>query len=414
MRKRILALISATAIVALAFGATPRTAAATTYDFYINNNAPGDNALLAANTSCKFPYSEELQDALDDYTDDDTIYLCAGTYGGPFYAENGDVTIVGAGAKKSIIDGHDDGDPAISVGNSCETFCADDLTIDSLTITNGSANECDLTCGYGGGVFADNFTCSNSVLSDNYAGLDGGAVYAQTNVTINKCTFTGNRADEGSGGAVYVYDTIIDNGGVYRDNAAGSDGGAVEIYGPDDGDSYFTKSTFDSNYTCYNECKGVRSNGGAIHIDHDSDHDLTITSSKFIDNWTDDWGGAVFAADRLYITSSSFINNYSDSDGGAVYSQGNMSLVKDSFKYNGTWCEGGALYTRDRLTMESTTFLKNYSIHCSTNGGWADSAQLSKGNSNTIGWTYSKSSNDWSRWTGHDSQFIYVLDWVIL
>jgi hypothetical protein len=362
MRKRILALISASALVALAFGAVPRTAQATTsYDFFIAVGGNTDDSLAAYNTSCRNPYSHDLQDALDDldeHVGDDSIYLCAGTYYGQFDGDptsGQDLTIVGASAATTIIDGENDGDETLG-------FYDGNLTVKNLTFRNGYGE------GYSGSaIIVDNgdFTCVNSTFIDNEADYSGGAVYVENgSAYLSKCTFKNNIAGD-SGGALYVGDSVNDFGGVYINNGADGDGGAIEIEGSEDDQSTFTKSTFIGNTTCYVTCDGgPRVNGGAIHVNHHSDEALYVHSSKFTNNSTEDWGGAIAANAQIYIDKSSFIGNEAF-DGGAIWAgpDAYLDLTSNIFKANRAGEYGGALYVRAYLDLGvGNTFSKNTAV----------------------------------------------------
>jgi len=389
MKKRILAIVSATAIVAMLFGATPQAAKASSgdiyYDYYVSASG---NDVGAPNDSCAAPYSTDLQDALDDYESGDTIYLCAGTYGGPFYAENGDVTIVGAGAKKSIINGSNYGDPAISVGYWDGDFYTDDLTIDSLTITAGWSNDAWDWDGYGGGVYANDFTCRNSVLSNNYADRNGGGVFATGNVESTKCTYFKNGA-EGRGGAIDVAYNITDTSSVYSGNYAWDDGGGVNIEAraDDSEDSSFTKSTFINNNAGQLNESGWFQNGGAIHVNDSQDEDLFIYASKFTNNQADDQGGAIYTSDWVQVHNSQFTNNTA-AYGGAIYTEYQVYLNRNTFKANrATNGWGGAFYSENYAEVTSNTFLKNFALlgdgH-NSNGGYADCMDIYGANTRTV------------------------------
>jgi len=370
MRKRILALISASALVALAFGAAPRAAqAATVYDFYIAPGGNTDDSLAAYNTSCRNPYSHDLDDALEaigvtagDSDNTDTIYLCAGTYYGQFDSPDeglGDLVLVGASPSTTIIDGDLGGDETLG-------YYDGNLTVKNLTFRNGR------NTGYpGSAVIVENgdFTCINSTFIDNEnTDSDGGAVAVYDgSATLSKCTFKNNIAS-GNGGALWVSDSVNDLGGVYINNSADGDGGAVFINGDSAFKSTFTKSTFTGNTACASspDCSTTlddpETNGGAINVS--SGEDLYVYSSKFTNNNTEDYGGAIHASNGIWIDKSTFVGNEASS-GGAIYAgvDATLDLTKSIFKANRAGDLGGALYVHSYLDLGGgNSFSKNIAV----------------------------------------------------
>ena len=110
MLKRILAGLSASAVIVLTVGAAPAAALSrnmpASTDYVISLTGVADSSLSASQQNCMRPYSHDLQDALDAYDNGDIIYLCPGVYVGPFSATHGDgLTLVGANPRTTIIDG---------------------------------------------------------------------------------------------------------------------------------------------------------------------------------------------------------------------------------------------------------------------------------------------------------------------
>jgi len=371
MRKRILAVLSASALIALVAGATPQTTAAATspkltYDYVISLTGNADMSRAAANQSCNKPYSNDLQDALDDYDNGDTIYLCPGVYTGQFgQLRDTNLILIGANPATTIIDGRQ----GIPTGYPALSITTDGLlSIKNLTIRN-SASDFD-----GGGVYTDeDLECSNSTFKNNSvdAYSNGGAIYAGGDVSLKGCTFTNNSAGD-SGGAIYadgdtycLNSTFTGNSADTNDDGTGL-GGA--IYGDQDIES--RKCTYKSNfaaqggalYAYYNiaDFDGVytsnsaASNGGAIYSYDDGGDTDYLTRSKFTSNFTlynadggsDGSGGAVFSeATFLKITGAKFFKNYSASQGGAIASMGVMNVYKSTFTQNESYIDGGAIAT---------------------------------------------------------------------
>ena len=113
-------------------------------------------------------------------------------------AIDSDVTITGPGADLLAID-------AGGVANSIRAFhvtSTGSATISDLTVTGG------YTTGYGGGLLADgDVTLNRTVWVDNYAGIQGGVIYASdVDVTITNSTFDNNASGQ-KGGALFYRNT---------------------------------------------------------------------------------------------------------------------------------------------------------------------------------------------------------------
>jgi hypothetical protein len=139
------------------------------------------------------------------------------------------LTIAGAGASTTILDANYlDRYFAIQP---CTPSCENSLSISDVTVEHGDQNNAapsdqSSVSEYGGAFYNDgSLTISDSVLSDDAASDDGGAVYSDTSATatsISNSTLEGNSA-EGTGGAVFVKggtlaisdDQIMHNNGDY-------------------------------------------------------------------------------------------------------------------------------------------------------------------------------------------------------
>ncbi len=128
------------------------------------------------------------------------------------------VTIVGAGAATTIIDGG--GIDGVFFVNS-----GVHVTISGVTIRNGNAG----FSGSGGGI--DNFgalTVNSSVISGNSAGLGGGVFNETLGVfTLNDSTLNGNHAVLNSGGGMENYGTATLNRSMIDGNTASGSGAGL-------------------------------------------------------------------------------------------------------------------------------------------------------------------------------------------
>ncbi|MEM2126140.1 MAG: VCBS repeat-containing protein [Candidatus Methanosuratincola sp.] len=230
----------------------------------------------------------------------------------------GDLTLIGAGAETTIIDGdnkyqvfHTRATVTLSgitvtrgyqgCGDGGGILNADGaLTIADSIITGNSANQCGSTGGSGGGICNDGYyknaqlTIINSTVSNNVARgsnpLGGGIVSGKqgsgtVTLTINNSTITGNNAGQWGGGGygggiANLGGTLEIMGSVISNNGAHS-GGGVRIW--QEGDTItITDSTISGN-TAWNLSGGWSGSGGGIFA---LVNNLTITNSTISGNAT--------------------------------------------------------------------------------------------------------------------------------
>lgn len=201
------------------------------------------------------------------------------------------VTIEGPGADLLTIDGN----AASRVFAILTTNPANDVTITSLTIANGSADD-------GGGlrIRAGIVSVENCVFSSNVASDDGGAIHARgETLTLTDCVFLNNHASEG--GAIDA-----DSDGAYlrchfEGNTADSDGGALKF----GGDALvISASVFTLN--------DATDEGGALE---NNGTDLTLVNCTISGNTAGTAGGGINNQDRLTLVNCTVTGNRADADG---------------------------------------------------------------------------------------------------
>ena len=335
------------------------------------------------------PYNSDndaIQDAADNAASGSVIYICAGTY---VFAE-----LVTIGAGKSLtfrgegdataLDGNDitrifnaspvndrdDGgvlslrdllimDAEVTEWNA-GAIVADGLSLDNVTITrttgayNGGALYAEGNVTIVDSTFTDNIaiadggvlyawngdrtvSISNSVFDGNTAGFTGGAILA-TNVTVTGSTFTDNSASVG--GAIFATTTATVSNSTFTNNDAVG-GGAIAT----EGDVNVTNSTFTSNEGSI--C------GGAIYVDVTA----TVTNSTFSGN-SSDCGGAIYSYDTATVANSTFTNN-SATVGGAIYADVIATVTNSTFTNNEASYSGGAVYSNATATVSNSSFTGN-------------------------------------------------------
>ena len=194
-----LVFLTALALVAAIVSGGGRPAAAAT----LTVTKTADTADGACDADCSL---REAIIAANADTGADTITLPAGTYTRTIAGANEDLaatgdldiaggsasgalTINGAGATATIIDGGD-------LDRVLHVKSGGAVSISGVTIQNGSGGE-------GGGIYnIGTLTLTNSTVSGNTAGANGGGIYNYSTMTITNSTVSGNTAPV-SGAGIY-------------------------------------------------------------------------------------------------------------------------------------------------------------------------------------------------------------------
>ncbi len=192
----------------------------------------------------------------------DTITLPAGIYtltipgAGEDAAATGDLditadlTINGAGAATTIIDGNG----AVLFDRVVHILAGTTVTISGLTIQNGLP----LTPGSGGGIFSQGsaLILTNSTVSGNTA-FHGGGIWNSGMVTLNSSTVSGNSASGGIGGGIVnvgIGTLTLNNSTVSGNSIPSGGGGGIFNFG----------GTVTLNNSTVNDNSG--GSGGGIYI----------------------------------------------------------------------------------------------------------------------------------------------------
>jgi len=293
-------------------------------------------------TSCADPgYRSNNQDALEDALDavsaGDVIHICAGeyVYTADFVGPGGDlpdnVTIEGAGAGSTILNGDD------------QYYLLGIVSADGIVVQDLSFDHAEDIYGAGLWISGGQVDVLNCSFSNNEAGYGGALVAYGGTVVIENSTFTENVATDDrndyGGAAVYNYggEITIINSRFVRNESAGV-GGAINVY---DGPVTISGSTFIGNKA---------EQGPAIFL-YGDDSPLTITGSSFIDNVNTVYGdGSAISSERnnsdMTLRRNTFRGNHGAEYGGAVEAwlvTGKLTITNNLFQSN-TAGEGGALW----------------------------------------------------------------------
>jgi predicted outer membrane repeat protein len=233
------------------------------------------------------------------------VHLCPGVYSSDATLNViHDVTLKGAGANVSILDG--------TLINWTILDSSGALVVSNLGFQNGRRA---INC------LSGSVTVSGSAFNDNAAdrGTYVGGIYANgcTAVNVTSSSFANNISSYGSA-AIYM-----------------QNGGSLTI----------SSSTFIDNHGSY---------GGAVYTDGDA----TVTSSKFTNNSSDNYGdGGAIHANLVTVTNSAFTNN-SARFGGAIHAN-DATVASSTFTGNTTYFgHGGAIYA-SRGSLQRSRFTRN-------------------------------------------------------
>ena len=223
---------------------------------------------------------------------------------------------------------------------------------------------------YGGAIRAhSDLYIDSSTFENNLADFHGGAIYGEKSIYINynqnitqpfNSFFTGNKLDSENGdrgGTIFCKGKVYAKNAVFSSSKALVDGGAIYA----DDDVTVEHCLFEKNKVTG---AAAQCHGGAIR----STEDVYIVNSTFKDNYAEDYGAAVFA-DNVYINvnqadskefTSFFINNEAnDNDGGAIFSNDDVKAFNAVFSGNSADVDGGSIYSEDNIYVTNCLFENN-------------------------------------------------------
>jgi hypothetical protein len=231
--------------------------------------------------------AKRIQLAIDAASDGDTILVSPGTYFEAIDFLGKQIVIKSiAGPSKTILDATDQRSPAVRFTSSEGRGSV----LEGFTIRGGTGEESwhGPMESIGGGllVLASSPIISKCIFRDNLAGSCGGAVYVGggSGLEMRQCTFDRNAAEKG--GAIFSAQStpqLIDCG--FNSNAAEYAGGA--IYNDHQTNALLQGCSFRENFATYN--------GGGIY-NYQSDVDMT--DCLFARNAATYKGGAIYLAFR--------------------------------------------------------------------------------------------------------------------
>lgn len=308
----------------------------------------GNGACVTCDVCASGCLFDDVQEAIEAATPGDTIRICAGTWvPSTTIVIDKNLTIVGAGAAYTTLDGND----AIRVLRNGVNgqFPTPVTTIRDLTIARGRATG-EYEDSQGGGVFSiGNLTLVRVTVRNNIAGERGGGIRAFGSVTLEDSTVMHNRGGIG-GGIAAGLGTLILRGSRVTENTALTGGGIiVENVG------LGTLTLIDSGVT--GNTAETEDGGGLFNYQCS----VTLTNSTIsgntaqrdgggISNWT-----AVPTNTPLRLDAGCIVGgNRAHRNGGGIYNRGSITLEPNGrVEDNTADQDGGGIYNRGAATLRA-------------------------------------------------------------
>ncbi|HEX5037726.1 MAG TPA: choice-of-anchor Q domain-containing protein [bacterium] len=227
---------------------------------------------------------------------------------------SGDVTILGLGRAKTIIDANGTDRAFITAGGTAN--------FRNLSIRNGKAKK-------GGGILCldtGSVRVYDSALTGNEATEAGGAIRAyQCEVSVERSTLSGNLAPEGGGISASQGHVVVDRSEFFENRATGS-GGAIQA-----SNIVLTKSLLADNRAA--------KDGGGLWL-FNPDGAAEIVNVTFAGNTAGEKGGAVY--NRARPASFDFVTFFKNAaaEGGAVFNH--VSALPGQANLRNSLFAGGA------------------------------------------------------------------------
>jgi parallel beta-helix repeat protein len=225
-------------------------------------------------------------------------------------------------------------------------------TLQNLLVTENTA-------AHGGGLYLTGVSAGSMLMSNtiqsNIAALGGGGYLRDSDATVSKNTFAGNRA-QGSGGGLYLYqsaavlsESIIDGNDAVG-SSAGSGGGGMYLW--------YSDADLSGNAIRDNTSGGY---GGGIYLRDESD--AVLSDNTIISNTAGQNGGAVYLQmSDSTIEDNTIFGNVASSRGGGMYlGYGDVAVNNNTILSNTSGSYGGGLYLAGLpVTLSNNVVADNY------------------------------------------------------
>jgi len=243
------------------------------------------------------------------------------------------------------------------------------MNVDNVFIDDNEGNGDEAHDG-GGGVFNNGglINIRNSIITNNRAeGMagSGGGVFNEvggslfienTEINDNRASRAGGGLEDNSGAGTLVTLIDVNFSGNFTGNTPGN-GGAIHITGP--GDMNITRGVYVDNVAA-REGGALWNGTGVMNVDS-----VTIDSNTANGQGPTDGGGGVFNnGGILNINASTISNNLTDGmsgNGGGVHNieNGTINITNSTISMNETQSQGGGVYNNGTMTIVTSTVANN-------------------------------------------------------
>ncbi|MEZ4656208.1 MAG: choice-of-anchor Q domain-containing protein [Caldilineaceae bacterium] len=266
---------------------------------FLQTHAAHARTLTVCASGCDYT---NIQSAMDAAAPHDVINVAAGNYREHLALYDKQLTINGAGADATILNGENEDRVLFLYANTA-------LTLTNVTVRNGRIKD-----NQGGGIYSDGvLTLDASRVISNSASVSGGGLANFGRMIIGNSVITGNDTPFGNGGGIV-------------------NGGGLTV----------TNSTIAANH--------AQTRGGGIYH---SGGVLTLTNSTVANNYGDFGGGGVASFDRMHSVNSTISGNFTEGAGGGIINGGRLFLTNLTVADNHAG-DGNSLYNSGTLTTTNT------------------------------------------------------------
>lgn len=292
--------------------------------------------------NCCLPATANLQAAISAAAVGATLRLCAGTWTvGSTVEIARDLTLIGAGAGQTILDG----------GNAVRvvTIAAGaEVTLQDLTIARGSAN-------LGAGLFNEKTARLRGVIvTDNHATLQGGGIFNGGDLTLLHGSRVAANGTSKAGGGIYNASS-----GTVTLEAGSTIGGDR----PEDANS-------------------ATDSGGGIH---NLGGTITMADGSRVAGNTANFGGGIWSSGAVTLRNGSrVVDNSAGAGGGLLNGSGGTLTLKEGSRVSGNSASGvgGGIYN---VSATATLVLEAGSLVGGTSAADANTADAGGGILNNFG-----------------------------
>jgi uncharacterized repeat protein (TIGR01451 family) len=265
------------------------------------------------------------------FTDDFTIYLNS------TLTLTKDIVLDGNGHTVTLSgDSGNDGDRDVRV---LAIPAGVDVTLNQINVEEGLSND-------GGGIQNNGtLTIVDSTIHDNRT-RDGnttsGGIHNLGTLTLTRVTMSENSAGL-RGGAIYNNGVLTITESIFDDNEV------RPPYGLQRGGAIFNDGTISIDATRFSENSATQ--GGAIYSEL---HGVVTLTNSTLYNQSSNLGGGIYNIGAFTVENSTFVGNSATNTtwgGGGIYNRGTLTVGNSTFSGNSTGHEGGAIYNYLNATL---------------------------------------------------------------